>query len=89
MPKGDGQGGNNPAARKANPYGYAPDKIVAHPDTGEVCGYVPTPEEIEARAAAIRDEWGELRWSKQYGAPKPVELYEAAKPSARKEKRKD
>lgn len=75
--------------RTKNPYGYSPEKIVSHPDTGEVCGYSPTPEQIEAAAAAIREEWSERRWAVQYGAPKPVELFEAAKPSARKEKRRD
>lgn len=75
--------------RPKNPYGYAPEKIVAHADTGEVCGYLPTPEEIESRAAAIREGWSEHRWAMQFGAPKPVELREAAKPSARKEKRRD
>ena len=75
--------------RKPNPYDYSPKKIVSHPDTGEVCGYVPTPDEIKAATAAIREEWSERRWAGQYGAPKPVELLQAAKPSARKEKRRD
>ena len=45
----------------------------------------PTAEEIEERAAEIRESWDRLRWSKALPEPPPVEIVEVGVMVGRRE----